>query len=166
MFGNLYVVRILYFTTTILEARKLQHAMLLLTVRAEFIINVFFSQGFLPETHFHRLLTEHSEIPKKTKRRHHHHHHHHHHHTPEPIPEDPILDGVEEETLVSDGAYMMDEEDLETSHHFLTSPDFDVKIGGGDSLSQGDYDSSDQEALLDDVIIAQKDTDSSSSSED
>lgn len=61
---------------------------------------------------------------------------------------------------------MMDEEDLEASHHFLTSPDFDVKIGGGDSLSQGDYDSSDQEALLDDVIIAQKDTDSSSSSED
>ena len=67
---------------------------------------------------------------------------------------------------MSDGAYMMDEEDLETSHHFLTSPDFDVKMEGGDSLSQGDYDSSDQEALLDDVIIAQKDSDSSSSSED
>ncbi|MEQ2163857.1 hypothetical protein GOODEAATRI_000350 [Goodea atripinnis] len=31
---------------------------------------------------------------------------------------------------------MMDEEDLETSHHFLTSPDFDVKMEGGDSLSQ------------------------------
>lgn len=61
---------------------------------------------------------------------------------------------------------MMDEEDLESSHHFLTSPDFDVKMEGGDSLSQGDYDSSDQEALLDDVIIAQKDSDSSSSSED
>lgn len=120
--------------------------------------------GFLPETLFHRLLTEHSEIPKKSRRRHH--HHHHHHHTPEPTPEDPNLDGVEEETLVSDGAYMMDEEDLETTHHFLTSPDFDVKMEGGDSLSQGDYDSSDQEALLDDVIIAQKDTDSSSSSED
>ncbi|KAM7378854.1 hypothetical protein PAMP_004449 [Pampus punctatissimus] len=122
------------------------------------------NSGFLPETFFHRLLTEHSEIPKKSRRRHH--HHHHHHHTPQPTPQDPILDGVEEETLVSDGAYMMDEEDLETSHHFLTSPDFDVKMEGGDSLSQGDYDSSDQEALLDDVIITQKDSDSSSSSED
>ncbi|XP_060900017.1 chromodomain-helicase-DNA-binding protein 8 [Labrus mixtus] len=122
------------------------------------------NSGFLPETFFHRLLTEHSEIPKKSRRRHH--HHHHHHHTPEPTSEDPNLDGVEEETLVSDGAYMMDEEDLETSHHFLTSPDFDVKMEGGDSLSQGDYDSSDQEALLDDVILAQKDSDSSSSSED
>ncbi|KAK5859635.1 hypothetical protein PBY51_021178 [Eleginops maclovinus] len=123
------------------------------------------SSGFLPETFFHRLLSEHSEIPKKSRRRHHH-HHHHHYHTPQPTAEDPNLDGVEEETLVSDGAYMMDEEDLETSHHFLTSPDFDVKMEGGDSLSQGDYDSSDQEALLDDVIIAQKDSDSSSSSED
>ncbi|XP_011617219.1 chromodomain-helicase-DNA-binding protein 8 isoform X4 [Takifugu rubripes] len=122
--------------------------------------------GFLPETFFHRLLTEHSEMPKKSKRRRHHHHHHHHHHTPEPTPEDPSLDGVEEETLVSDGAYMMDEEDLETSHHFLTGPDFDVKMEGGDSLSQGDYDSSDQEALLEDVILAPKDSDSSSSSED
>ncbi|KAA8587477.1 hypothetical protein FQN60_016339 [Etheostoma spectabile] len=121
------------------------------------------NSGFLPETLLHRLLTEHSEIPKKSRRRHH--HHHHHHHTPEPTSE-VGLDGVEEETLVSDGAYMMDEEDLETSHHFLTSPDFDVKMEGGDSLSQGDYDSSDQEALLDDVIIAQKDSDSSSSSED
>ncbi|XP_034558347.1 chromodomain-helicase-DNA-binding protein 8 isoform X2 [Notolabrus celidotus] len=123
------------------------------------------NSGFLPETFHHRLLTEHSEIPKKSRRRHHH-HHHHHHHTPEPTPEDPNLDGVEEETLVSDGAYMMDEEDLETSHHFLTSPDFDIKMEGGDNLSQGDYDSSDQEALLDDVIMAQKDSDSSSSSED
>ncbi|XP_045908385.1 chromodomain-helicase-DNA-binding protein 8 isoform X5 [Micropterus dolomieu] len=122
------------------------------------------NSGFLPETLHHRLLTEHSEIPKKSRRRHH--HHHHHHHTAEASHEDPNLDGVEEETLVSDGAYMMDEEDLETSHHFLTSPDFDVKMEGGDSLSQGDYDSSDQEALLDDVIIAQKDSDSSSSSED
>ncbi|KAM6918844.1 chromodomain-helicase-DNA-binding protein 8 [Xenentodon cancila] len=126
------------------------------------------NSGFLPESLFHRLLTEHSEIPKKNRRRHHHHHHHHHHHyhAPEPIPEDPNLDGVEEETLVSDGAYMMDEEDLETSHNFLTSPDFDVKMEGGDSLSQGDYDSSDQDALLDDVIMAEKDSDSSSSSED
>lgn len=125
---------------------------------------IFSSQGFLPETFFHRLLTEHSEIPKKSRRRHH--HHHHHHHTPEPTAEDPSLEGVEEETLVSDGAYMMDEDDLDTSHHFLTSPDFDIKMEGGDSLSQGDYDSSDQEALLGDVIMAQKDSDSSSSSED
>uniref|UniRef100_A0A1A8GA94 Chromodomain helicase DNA binding protein 8 n=4 Tax=Nothobranchius TaxID=28779 RepID=A0A1A8GA94_9TELE len=124
------------------------------------------NSGLLPESFFHRLLTESSEIPKKSRRRHHHHHHHHHYHTPEPTPEDPSLDAVEEETLVSDGAYMMDEEDLETSHHFLTSPDYDVKMEGGDSLSQGDYDSSDQEALLEDVIIAQKDSDSSSSSED
>ncbi|XP_041847243.1 chromodomain-helicase-DNA-binding protein 8 [Melanotaenia boesemani] len=124
------------------------------------------NSGFLPEPFFHRLLTEHSEIPKKSRRRHH--HHHHHYHAPDPTPEDPNLDGVEEETLVSDGAYMMDEEDLETSHHFLTSPDFDIKMEGADSLSQGDSsdDSSDQEALLDDVIIAQKDSDSSSSSED
>ncbi|XP_072297118.1 chromodomain-helicase-DNA-binding protein 8 isoform X1 [Eucyclogobius newberryi] len=121
--------------------------------------------GFLPEHLFHRLLNEDSEIPKKSKKRHHHHHHHHHHHTLDPAPEEPSLDGVEEETLVSDGAYMMDEEELETSHHFLTSPDFDMKMEGGDSLSQ-DYDSSDQEALLDDVILPQKDTDSSSSSED
>ncbi|XP_078143635.1 chromodomain-helicase-DNA-binding protein 8 isoform X2 [Centroberyx gerrardi] len=120
------------------------------------------NSGFLPESLFHRLLSEHSDIPKKGRRR----HHHHHHHTPEPAPEDPLLGAVEEETLVSDGAYMMDEEDLESSHHFLTSPDFDVKMEGGDSLSQGGYDSSDQEALLDDVIIAQKDSDSSSSSED
>ncbi|KAM9719285.1 chromodomain-helicase-DNA-binding protein 8 isoform 2-T2 [Menidia menidia] len=126
------------------------------------------NSGFLPESLFHRLLNEHSEIPKKSRRRHHHHHHHHHYHTPDPTPEDPNLDGVEEETLVSDGAYMMDEEDLDTSHHFLTSPEFHIKMEGGDSLSQGDSsdDSSDQEALLDDVIIAQKDSDSSSSSED
>ncbi|KAM8839082.1 chromodomain-helicase-DNA-binding protein 8 isoform 1-T1 [Synchiropus picturatus] len=126
------------------------------------------NSGFLPETLFHRLLTEHSEIPKKNRRRHHHHHHHHHHHLHH-TPETSIMDStgvVEEETLVSDGAYMMDEEDLDNSHHFLTSADFDVKMEGVDSLSQGDYDSSDQEALLDDVIIAQKDSDSSSSSED
>uniref|UniRef100_A0A8C5NC61 Chromodomain-helicase-DNA-binding protein 8 n=1 Tax=Gouania willdenowi TaxID=441366 RepID=A0A8C5NC61_GOUWI len=108
------------------------------------------NSGFLPEILFHRLLTDHSEIPKKSR---------------QATPEEPTLDGVEEETLVSDGAYMMDEEELEASHHFL-SPDFGVKLGGNDSLSQGDYDSSDQEALLDDVILAQKDSDSSSSSED
>ncbi|XP_061926317.1 chromodomain-helicase-DNA-binding protein 8-like isoform X2 [Entelurus aequoreus] len=128
------------------------------------------NSGFLPETLSHRLLTEYTEIPKRSRHRHHHRHHHHHHHhqqhTPQPTPENPYLEGVEEETLVSDGAYMMDEEDLDTSQHFLTSPDFDVKMEAGDSLSQGDYDSSDQEALLDDVILAQKDSDSSSSSED
>lgn len=78
--------------------------------------------------------------------------------------EDPLLGGGEEETLVSDGAYMMEDEDLEDSS-FLTQA-FDVKMEGGDSLSRGGYESSDREALLDDVIMAQKDTDSSSSSED
>lgn len=80
--------------------------------------------------------------------------------------------------LVSDGAYMMDDEDLEdgghltSSHHFLT-PAYDVKMepsaldmDGGDSLSQGGYDSSDREAILDDVIMAPKHSDTSSSSED
>ncbi|KAF3858602.1 hypothetical protein F7725_011803 [Dissostichus mawsoni] len=95
------------------------------------------SSGFLPETFFHRLLSEHSELPKKSRRRHHH-HHHHLHTLQSPPPKTPTW----------------------------TGPDFDVKMEGGDSLSQGDYDSSDQEALLDDVIIAQKDSDSSSSSED
>ena len=59
---------------------------------------------------------------------------------------------------------MMEDEDLENSP-FLTQA-FDVKMEGGDSLSQGGYESSDREALLDDVIMAQKDSDSSSSSED
>lgn len=93
-------------------------------------------------------------------------------------PDDPLLGGGEGETLVSDGAYMMEEEDLEeggemaSSHHFLT-PSFDVKMeagslemDGGDSLSQGGYESSDREAILDDVIMASKNSDSSSSSED
>lgn len=71
---------------------------------------------------------------------------------------------------------MMDDEDLDgssiTSHHFLT-PAYDVKMeagsldmDGGDGLSQGGYDSSDREAILDDVIMAPKNSDSSSSSED
>ncbi|XP_067108594.1 chromodomain-helicase-DNA-binding protein 8 isoform X1 [Osmerus mordax] len=126
------------------------------------------SSGFLPESLFHRLLTDESDIPKRGRRR-------HHHHAPQPTPlEDPLLVGgeeedEEEETLVSDGAYMMDDEDLEDGsnltgpHHFLP-PDFDVKMEGGDSLSQGGYESSDREALLDDVIMAQKDESDSSSS--
>ncbi|TKS80274.1 Chromodomain-helicase-DNA-binding protein 8 [Collichthys lucidus] len=81
-------------------------------------------------------------------------------------PDNAVAPDWSETVRNSTGAYMMDEEDLETSHHFLTSADFDVKMECGDSLSQGDYDSSDQEALLEDVIIAQKDSDSSSSSED
>ncbi len=39
-------------------------------------------------------------------------------------------------------------------------------MDGGDSLSQGGYDSSDREAILDDVIMAPKNSDTSSSSED
>ncbi|XP_071231650.1 chromodomain-helicase-DNA-binding protein 8-like isoform X2 [Salvelinus alpinus] len=114
--------------------------------------------GFLPDSLFHRLLSAHSVIPKRDR-------HHRHHHAPQPDPlEDPLLGGGEEETLVSDGAYMMEDEDLEDSS-FLTQA-FDVKMEGGDSLSQGGYESSDREALLDDVIMAQKDSDSSSSSED
>lgn len=115
-------------------------------------------QGFLPDSLFHRLLSAHSVIPKRDR-------HHRHHHAPQPDPmEDPLLGGGEEETLVSDGAYMMEDEDLEDSS-FLTQA-FDVKMEGGDSLSRGGYESSDREALLDDVIMAQKDSDSSSSSED
>uniref|UniRef100_A0A8C8INP8 Chromodomain-helicase-DNA-binding protein 8 n=1 Tax=Oncorhynchus tshawytscha TaxID=74940 RepID=A0A8C8INP8_ONCTS len=119
------------------------------------------SSGFLPDSLFHRLLSARSVIPKRVRR----HHHHHHHHAPQPAPlEDPVLGGGVEETLVSDGAYMMEDEDLENSP-FLTQA-FEVKMEGGDSLSQGGYESSDREALLDDVIMAQKDSDSSSSSED
>ncbi|XP_041698805.2 chromodomain-helicase-DNA-binding protein 8-like isoform X2 [Coregonus clupeaformis] len=115
------------------------------------------SSGFLPDSLFHRLLSARSVIPKRVRR--------HHHLSPQPAPlEDPLLGGGEEETLVSDGAYMMEDEDLEDST-FLTQA-FDVKMEGGDSLSQGGYQSSDREALLDDVIMAQKDSDSSSSSED
>lgn len=115
-------------------------------------------QGFLPDSLFHRLLSARPVIPKRVR------HRHHHHHAPQSAPlEDPVLGGGEE-TLVSDGAYMMEDEDLENSP-FLTQA-FDVKMEGGDSLSQGGYESSDREALLDDVIMAQKDTDSSSSSED
>uniref|UniRef100_A0A673LFX0 Chromodomain-helicase-DNA-binding protein 8-like n=1 Tax=Sinocyclocheilus rhinocerous TaxID=307959 RepID=A0A673LFX0_9TELE len=121
------------------------------------------------ESLFHRLLSPHASTPKKNR---------HYLSTPSIQTEDPLLGGGEGETLVSDGAYMMDDEDLEdgshltSSHHFLT-PAYDVKIepsaldmDGGDSLSQGGYDSSDREAILDDVIMAPKNSDSSSSSED
>ncbi|XP_039510570.1 chromodomain-helicase-DNA-binding protein 8 isoform X1 [Pimephales promelas] len=127
------------------------------------------NSGFLPESLFHRLLSPHASIPKKN---------HHYLSTPSIQTDDPLLGGGEGETLVSDGAYMMDDEDLEdgghltSSHHFLT-PAYDVKMepsaldmDGGDSLSQGGYDSSDREAILDDVIMAPKNSDSSSSSED
>ncbi|XP_056334959.1 chromodomain-helicase-DNA-binding protein 8 isoform X2 [Danio aesculapii] len=125
--------------------------------------------GFLPEILFHRLLSPHASIPKKSR---------HYLHTPSLQTDDPLLGGGEGEMLVSDGAYMMDDEDLEdgghltSSHHFLT-PAYDVKMepsaldmDGGDSLSQGGYDSSDREAILDDVIMAPKHSDTSSSSED
>ncbi|KAA0719516.1 Chromodomain-helicase-DNA-binding protein 8 [Triplophysa tibetana] len=127
------------------------------------------NSGFLPESLFHRLLSPHSSIPKKSR---------HYLSTPSIQSDDPLLGGGESETLVSDGAYMMDDEDLEdsghlaSSHHFLT-PAYDVKMepsaldmDGGDSLSQGGYESSDREAILDDVIMAPKNSDSSSSSED
>ncbi|TRY56235.1 hypothetical protein DNTS_028552 [Danionella cerebrum] len=126
------------------------------------------TSGFLPETFFHRLLSPHASIPPKSR----------HFLSSASIPtDDPLLGSGEGEMLVSDGAYMMDDEDLEdgghlSSHHFLT-PAYDVKmdpsaldLDGGDSLSQGGYDSSDREAILDDVIMTQKNSDSSSSSED
>ncbi|XP_072544368.1 chromodomain-helicase-DNA-binding protein 8 [Salminus brasiliensis] len=125
------------------------------------------SSGFLPESFFHRLLSLHTSFPKKS-----------HHYLSNPSAQsDPLLGGGDSETLVSDGAYMMDDEDLDggdltSSHHFLTTA-YDVKmeagsldIDGGDGLSQGGYDSSDREAILDDVIMAPKNSDSSSSSED
>ncbi|XP_036375367.1 chromodomain-helicase-DNA-binding protein 8-like [Megalops cyprinoides] len=122
------------------------------------------NSGFLPETLFHRLLS-----PKRGRL------------CPAPPQaqlQDPLLGGGGGETLVSDGAYMMEDEDLDdggiaSSHHFLT-PAFDVKMeagalqmDGGHSLSHGGYESSDREvAILDDVIMAPKNSDSSSSSED
>ncbi|KAJ8366948.1 hypothetical protein AAFF_G00336370 [Aldrovandia affinis] len=128
------------------------------------------NSGFLPGSLFHRLLPPHHTGSKRGR--------------PCPLPpqaqlEDPLLGGGAGETLVSDGAYMMEDEDLDdaggiaSSHHFLT-PAFDVKMeggalqmDGGDSLSQGGYESSDREAaILDDVIMAPKNSDSSSSSED
>ncbi|XP_064201992.1 chromodomain-helicase-DNA-binding protein 8 isoform X2 [Anguilla rostrata] len=128
------------------------------------------NSGFLPNSLLHRLLPPHHAGPKRGR----------------PCPpapqsqlEDPLLGGVAGETLVSDGAYMMEDEDLDdgggiaSSHHFL-SPAFNVKMEGGalqmdagDSLSQGGYESSDREAaILDDVIMGPKNSDSSSSCED
>ncbi|XP_051555980.1 chromodomain-helicase-DNA-binding protein 8 isoform X1 [Myxocyprinus asiaticus] len=126
------------------------------------------NSGFLPESLFHRLLSPHASIPKKSQ---------HYLPTPSIHSNDPLLGGGEGEMLVSDGAYMMDEDledggHLTSSHHFLTST-YDVKmepsaldLDEGDSLSQGGYDSSDREAILDDVIMAPKNSDSSLSSED
>ncbi|KAJ8011779.1 hypothetical protein DPEC_G00061800 [Dallia pectoralis] len=115
------------------------------------------NSGVLPESLFHQLLSTHSVIPKRG------HHHRHFHHVPQPTALEDQLLGGGEETLVSDGAYMMEDEDLDDSS-FLTQA-FDVKMEGGDSLSQGGYESSEREALLDNVMV-QKDSDSSSSSED
>ncbi|KAG7455016.1 hypothetical protein MATL_G00252000 [Megalops atlanticus] len=122
------------------------------------------NSGFLPESLFHRLLSPRRGRPCPAP--------------PQPQLQDPLLGGGGGETLVSDGAYMMEDEDLDdggitTSHHFLT-PAFDVKMeagalqmDGGHSLSHGGYESSDREAaILDDVIMAPKNSDSSSSSED
>ncbi|KAL4657212.1 chromodomain-helicase-DNA-binding protein 8-like isoform X1 [Arapaima gigas] len=127
------------------------------------------SSGLLPESLFHRLLSQQHLVPKRGC------------YYTAPLQaqiEDPLLGGGESETLVSDGAYMMDDEGLEdgsdlASRHFLT-PHFDVKMqsaalemDGGDCLSQGGYESSDREAaILEDVIMAPKNSDSSSSSED
>lgn len=70
----------------------------------------------------------------------------------------------------------MDDEDLDssalTSHHLLTST-YEAKIESGsfdmdkgDAVSPIGYYSSDREAILDDVIMAPKNSDSSSCSED
>lgn len=135
--------------------------MMLLTV------NLLLSQGFLPEHFFHRLLTPHTSISRQS----------HNYLTSPSAQTDPHLEQSENETLVSDGAYIMDDEDLDssalsTSHHFLTST-YDAKIEAGsldmdkgDVLSPIGYDSSDREALLDDVLMAPKNSDSSSCSED
>ncbi|KAJ8272581.1 hypothetical protein GJAV_G00090900 [Gymnothorax javanicus] len=128
------------------------------------------SSGFLPNSMFHRLLPPRHAGPKRGRPC---------PPVPQPQLQDPLLGGVAGETLVSDGAYMMDDEELEhgggitSSHHFL-SPAFSVKMGdaalrmdAGDSLSQGGYESSDREAaILDDVIMGPKNSDSSSSCED
>ncbi|GAA6089234.1 chromodomain-helicase-DNA-binding protein 8 isoform X1 [Tachysurus ichikawai] len=130
-------------------------------------INILFFQGFLPEHFFHRLLTLHTTVSRQN-----------HNYLTNPSDQlDPQLEEGENEMLVSDGAYIMDDEDLDsssltTSHHLLTST-FDAKletssldIDKGDALSTIGYDSSDREAILDDVIMAPKNSDSSSCSED
>uniref|UniRef100_A0AAY4ARW9 Chromodomain-helicase-DNA-binding protein 8 n=1 Tax=Denticeps clupeoides TaxID=299321 RepID=A0AAY4ARW9_9TELE len=127
------------------------------------------SSGYLPDSLFHRLLSQHPDITKKRRS----------YFTATPVQlADSIFEETEGETLVSDGAYMMNDEDLEdggsltATHHFIT-PDFGVKmeagaleVDGTDSLSHGGYESSDREAILDDVIMAPKTSDTSSSSED
>uniref|UniRef100_A0A8C9VFQ9 Chromodomain helicase DNA binding protein 8 n=1 Tax=Scleropages formosus TaxID=113540 RepID=A0A8C9VFQ9_SCLFO len=108
------------------------------------------SSGFLPESMFHRLLSQHHIVPKGGC---------YYTTPPQGQVEDPLLGGGGSETLVSDGAYMMDDEGLEdssnlASRHFLTPP-FDIKMqggalemDGGDCLSQGGYESSDREFLV------------------
>ncbi|KAK2861058.1 hypothetical protein Q7C36_005224 [Tachysurus vachellii] len=125
------------------------------------------NSGFLPEHFFHRLLTLRTTVSRQN-----------HNYLTNPSDQlDPQLEEGENETLVSDGAYIMDDEDLDsssltTSHHLLTST-FDAKLetssldmDKGDALSPIGYDSSDREAILDDVIMAPKNSDSSSCSED
>lgn len=129
-------------------------------------VNKLLSQGFLPEHFFHRLLTLHTSVSRQS----------HNYLTNPSAQTDPHLEEGENETLVSDGAYIMDDEDLDssalTTHHFLTST-YDAKMEAGsldmdkgDALSPIGYDSSDREAILDDVIMAPKNSDSSSCSED
>ncbi|KAF4089766.1 hypothetical protein AMELA_G00070590 [Ameiurus melas] len=124
------------------------------------------NSGFLPEHFFHRLLTLHTSVSRQS----------HNYLTNPSAQTDPHLEEGENETLVSDGAYIMDDEDLDssslTTHHFLTST-YDAKMEAGsldmdkgDALSPIGYDSSDREAILDDVIMAPKNSDSSSCSED
>lgn len=130
-------------------------------------VNTLHFQGLLPEHFFHRLLTPHTLVSRQS-----------HNYLTNPSAQTALhLEHGENETLVSDGAYIMDDEDLDnnaltTSHHFLTSAyDAKMEVGSldmdkGDVLSQIGYDGSDREAILDDVIMAPKNSDSSSCSED
>ncbi|KAM9500245.1 chromodomain-helicase-DNA-binding protein 8 isoform 1-T1 [Clarias gariepinus] len=125
------------------------------------------NSGFLPEHFFHRLLTLHTTVSRQS---------HNYLINPSAQSDTHVEDG-ENETLVSDGVYIMDDEDLDssaftTSHHFITSAyntkmessSFDMdKEHAGSPIG---YDSSDREAILDDVIMAPKNSDSSSCSED
>ncbi|TSK82125.1 Chromodomain-helicase-DNA-binding protein 8 [Bagarius yarrelli] len=111
------------------------------------------NSGFLPEHFFHRLLS-HNCLPHPSDQFNSH------------------LQEVDNETLVSDGAYIMVDEDLEgsllsTSHNHITST-CDVKMEAGafkikDALSPIQYVGSNREAFLDDVIIAPNNSDSSCS---
>ncbi|KAF7706065.1 chromodomain-helicase-DNA-binding protein 8 isoform X1 [Silurus meridionalis] len=118
------------------------------------------NSGFLPEHFFHQLL--HTSVSRQS-----------HNYLTNPSAQTEIhLEEGENETLVSDGAYIMDDDDLDSTHHFLTSTyDAQVEAGSldmdkGDALSTIGYDSSDREAVLDDIIMAPKNSDSSSCSED